>query len=77
MPRSFGARYLADPFEEIESAVVVELGFGNKTVGVVTPPLLPLLLESVDDKFFGLVGAFHCYSIVNYIKQMRVAIIEI
>ena len=74
VPGSFGAGYLADPFEEVESTVVVDLGLGDKTVGVIAPPLLPLLLESVDDKFLGLVGALHRDSIVNYIKQMRVAI---
>ena len=76
VPGSVGPGDFADPLEEIEGPVVVGLGLGDKTVGVIAPPLLPLLLEPVDDKFLGLVGALHRYSIVNYIKLMRVAICE-
>ena len=49
--RVLGSWNFAFPFEHVEGAIVIGGRFGYKTERVITPPLLPLLLESVDDEF--------------------------
>lgn len=45
----FGAGDLAMPLEHIDCAIGIFNRFGHKAKGVITAPLLPLLLEPVDD----------------------------
>ena len=52
---SFPGRFLwpwnfAFPFEHVERAIVIGDRFGYKTERVISPPLLPLFLESIEDE---------------------------
>lgn len=46
-----GARDLAMPLKHIDCPIVVLGWLGHKPERMITPPLFPLLLESVNDQF--------------------------
>lgn len=49
--RLFWAWYFALPLEHVEGAIRILDWFGDKAKGVIASPVLPLLLEAVDDEF--------------------------
>ena len=50
LPRTFlGSWNFAMPLEHVGRTITVLGGFSNKTKGMVTPPLLTLLFEPVDN----------------------------
>lgn len=57
----FWAWYFAFPFEHVEGAIVSGGWFGDKSIGMILPPLFPLFFESADDELVGFELSFHSF----------------